>query len=84
MIHDNESPYAGYNVDLRYGSGPRFHVHDWWDRVQGSSWKGNDQQLCVEYAERRHTTDLPEDDNVLYGWYEDGTEALIHVNEIES
>jgi hypothetical protein len=84
VIHENESPLAGANVDLRY-PGARFHVHDWWDRVQGTSWKGNDQQICVEYAERRQAAaDLPDDDNVLYGWYDDGTEALVHVYELDT
>lgn len=81
MIHEAAHPLSGYNVDLRHGVA--FHVHDWYDRVHDVPHASSDYQIAIDYAARRQGTDIPDDDNVVYGWFEDGTEALIHMIEFE-
>lgn len=95
-MHETESPLAGTTVTLSYAartvfketfeedivlSGRAFDVIDWWDRIRGYSWKVGNDNLSFAYSVRKSLTDLPDDDNVLYGKV-DGKEVLVHVNEI--
>lgn len=88
MAHDAESPLAGTTVELIHrdtfrGGLVSFLVDDWFDRVRGSSWKDGRDTLTFDYAGRRQFHNLPDDDDVLLGKLEDGSEKLIHVSEIE-
>jgi hypothetical protein len=81
VIHGNQHPLAGCNVKLM--SGVEYHIEDWYDRIHGTPHATSDYQIAIDYAARRHGTEIPDDDNVVYGWYMDGTEALINVVEID-
>jgi hypothetical protein len=88
MIHDNESPLSEELVVLRAGSLPDgvggFRIEDWWDRIQGERWSESTHRLAIDYTARiQGLSDIPRDDNVLYGRFDDGEEALIHVIEVD-
>lgn len=89
MAHDDESPLGGENAVLRAGALDDgvgyFHIEDWWDRIQGTSWRDSTHQLAIEYTARINgLKDFPRDDNVLYGRFSDGQEALVNVAEVEA
>ena len=90
MKHANAHPQAGQTVKLKLkGKGPGiadgdlYRVEDYWDRVVGKSWMNSDgNPAALNYAMRSAFSDLPTDDEVLYGKV-DGLGHLIHVSEIE-
>lgn len=89
MVHDEPSPLSGTTVklihrDIYRGGFVSFTVDTWWDRVQNTTWSESRHHLALTYAGRRQSYNLPEDDNVLYGFLADGSECLVHVSEIES
>lgn len=90
MIHDQPHPNAGCTVTLSLAetapdirTGDLFVVEDWADRVFGRSWGVMDgNPTAMKYAIRSGLSDLPTDDEVLYGKVA-GFAHLIHVSEIE-
>jgi hypothetical protein len=49
-------------------NGQEFVVEDWWENIAGQSWMfcaGN--PACLKYAMRSAFSDLPTDNNVVYG-----------------
>jgi hypothetical protein len=83
-LHHDHSPHAGATVTVDVGLGPEpFRVEDWWDRVSGGSWTyafGN--PTALNYAMRAGLSDLPIDDEVLYGKDSHGFGHLVHVTEV--
>lgn len=78
-IHPTPCPMAGKT--LQWQNEP-FIVEDWWDRVSGGSWawaKGNPAALI--YAMRLIGTDIPDNDEVVYG-KRGGLGHLVHVSEL--
>ncbi|MET8648539.1 hypothetical protein [Nocardia aurea] len=84
MIHSVPSPLAGTTVTADIGKGPTsIRVEDWWDRLAGKSWMvcdGNPAALI--FAVRSGLSQLPTDDEVLYGKSADGFGVLVHVSEV--
>lgn len=64
--------------------GAEICVEDWWDRVAGMSWMVCDgNPACLLYAMRAGFSDLPTDDEVIYGKV--GPYGhLVHVSELEA
>ncbi len=91
-IHPEPSEYAGKTVRIKDDAwhpqfpsfgGSEFTVVDWWDRVTGKSWKDSDHNpACFIYSLRRGLSNLPFDDEVLYGKTDDGSDHLVHITEI--
>jgi hypothetical protein len=70
MNHKAAHPLAGQTVILSSGpyAGQEYRIEDYWDRVTGGSWmdaSGNPGAL--QYAMLSLQTDVPFDDEVLYG-----------------
>jgi len=84
-LHPNPAPQAGANVTVDIGRGDEpFLVEDWWDRVSGGSWMNAESNLtALTYAMRSSSTDLPIDDEVLYGKDSHGFGHLVHVSEVD-
>lgn len=85
MIHAAAHPLAGKVVEIKSGSyiGMSYRIEDWWDRIAGKSWgvcEGN--PACIDYALRTTLTDIPLDDEVVYGKI-DGLGKLIHVSQLD-
>lgn len=84
-------PLAGKTVTLRVKNpqadpdaldGKPYRVEDWWENVAGMSWmfaQGN--PACLKYAVRAAFSDLPTDDEVLYGKV-GALGHLIHISEL--
>lgn len=83
MIHQEPSPLAGQTVKIEVmGSAFDYVVEDWWDRINGKSWKISDgNPAALKYAMRIAGTELPLDDQVLYGKV-NGMGELVHIGEI--
>jgi hypothetical protein len=77
-LHDTPHPLAGQTVQLNDTAkdpaqhavvpGASYRLEDWWDRVSGQSWMdciGN--PAASHYALRAGVSDLPADNNVVYG-----------------
>jgi len=91
-MHQELSPLAGKTVKIREGAmhpqvedfaGSEYRVEDWWDRLSGKSWMiclGN--PACMIYGMRGGFTQLPIDDEVLYGKI-GAFGHLVHISEIE-
>lgn len=89
--HENPHPLAGQTValreiELRPGiytiSHETFRVEDWWDRIAGKSWTVSDSNpAAMCYGLRVGMSDLPLDDEVLYGKI-NGLGHLVHVTEL--
>lgn len=93
-IHNEAHPLAGRTVQLNNKAsdpitndvvpGTNYRVEDWCDRVIGESWMDAYGNWAAKgYKERAKLTELPVDDEVVYGkighlWY------LIHVTELEN
>lgn len=63
-------------------NGKDFRVEDWWENVGGQSWmdcKGN--PACLKYAMRSGFSDLPTDNEVVYGKV-GSFGHLVHVSEL--
>lgn len=77
-------PLAGETVTIQKGKykGCEYRVEDYWDKLTGGSWgcaQGN--PACLMYAARTIGTDIPMDDEVLYGKI--GLLGhLVHVSEL--
>ena len=91
MQHQSPHPKANQVVKLKKGTthpqydldGVDFYLEDWWDHLTGGSWKYADgNPACLIYAIRAGMTDLPRDDEVVYGKV-NGMGVLIHSSEIE-
>ncbi len=93
MGHDKLSEMSGQTVTVMadhniLGAGPHeIEIEDWWDRVSGSSWTTATGNPAAQwYAIRIAGTNLPFDDEVLYGKIRsDGATSagiLFHVSEI--
>jgi hypothetical protein len=74
--HRTPHPLAGKTVRIDLKTEPHqllvdgceFEVEDWWENVGGGSWmiaQGN--RACLNYAVRAGFSDLPVDDEVVYG-----------------
>lgn len=62
--------------------GTEYQVEDWWDRVSGKSWTDSDgNPAALEYAFRAGATNLPIDDEVLYGKI-GSLGHLVHISEV--
>jgi len=88
MIHEQPSKFAGKtvrvtdNISLHRAENP-FVVEDWWDRVNGKSWKVTEGNFTVlKYGLRCTIDGAPYDDEVLYGKI-GGLGVLVHITEIE-
>lgn len=89
-IHQEPSPLKGKTCKIREDSpeigGREIKIEDWWDRLFGYSWtspEGVGKPSLISYAIRTALTDIPGDDEVLYGKIK-GLEFLIHESELES
>ena len=59
-----------------------FEIEDWWENVSGSSWiNGIGNPACMKYGIRAGISDLPTDNEVVYGKI-DNVGHLIHQSEI--
>jgi len=64
--------------------GSNLRVEDWFDRLEGKSWKECTSRIGVMiYEIRVEMYGLPNDDEVLYGHTENGLGHLVHISEIE-
>lgn len=78
-IHTTPCPMAGKTLQWQ---GEPFRVEDWWDRVSGGSWawaQGN--PAALGYAMRLLGTDIPDDDEVVYG-KRGALGYLVHISEL--
>jgi hypothetical protein len=91
MVHENSHKLSGKTVKLKniinhpqYDlNGADYIIEDWQDRVMGQSWMFcSENPVCLIYAMRSAFSDLPTDDNVLYGKV-NGLGHIIHISEIE-
>jgi len=67
--------------------GLKFEVLEWWDLLTGTSWTITDSNFaCYWYAMRAASSDLPLDDEVVYGKIRNaqgiGLGHLVHVTEL--
>ena len=92
MIHEYCSAFAGCRMKIKPEiknphqdnfAGSILTIDDYWDRISGASWMDNLNNKYVKiYAQRVKDSELPEDNEVLYG--EIGLIGyLIHITEIE-
>jgi hypothetical protein len=91
-MHTESHPLAGKTVLLNTSAsdpvrkivveGARYRVEGWWDQLTGKSWMFTDNNwACMHYGMRAGLTDLPTDDEVVYGHI--GTFGhLVHVSEL--
>ncbi len=64
-------------------NGKKYIVEDLWINVAGKSWMFCDgNPACLKYAIRSAMSELPMDDDVLYGKVS-GLGHLIHISEIK-
>jgi hypothetical protein len=93
-IHPAPHPMAGQTVTIKDGvqdpaqgavtGGAEYRLEDWWDRVGSAPWgdaRGN--PACLHYAMRIAGTDIPPDDEVVYGKI-GPFGHLVHVSEIKN
>ena len=69
-IHPEPHPSAGSVV---MGHGKEFRIEDWADRLFHASWREKADQGnpgCILYMTRIMGTDLPLDDEVVYGKFQ--------------
>jgi len=88
MAHKTSSHLAGHTVKIKHSnsmiSDKEFLVEDWWDRIAKKSWtKCDTNPACFNYKLRATSSNLPEDDEVLYGKI-GPFGYLVHISEIES
>lgn len=81
-------PLAGKTVrlnckpDLDSLNGNAFVIEDWWINVGGKSWMiCNGNIACLKYAMRSGFSELPTDDDVVYGKV-GGFGHLVHISEL--
>lgn len=80
-MHPDPHPYAGKTVKLK--DGDEYELEDWWDRLGQGSWEisyGN--MACFQYVLRLMQTQLPIDDEVVYGKI-GAFGHLIHESELD-
>lgn len=92
-MEHSKSDLAGQKVKIKshvkhlqdpHFGGSTFIVEDWWDRVTGRSWMICDgNPACLVYALRTVGTQVPLDNEVLYGHSEGGLGHLVHISEID-
>lgn len=90
MIHQEPSPLSGQTVKLKedgqFKPDTKIQIHDYWDRVNGQSWKSCNGTVAVRAYGLRVSlnipTAIPLDDEVLYGLI-NNNEALVHVSELD-
>lgn len=64
--------------------GADYHVEDYWHVITGKSWQIADRNpAAIQYAVRAGFSDLPLDDEVVYGKI-GALGYLVHVSEIEA
>jgi hypothetical protein len=93
MIHKEASELAGKTVRIKSSvkhfqypdfGGSDFTVEDYWDRIANKSWMDCDgNPACLVYALRSGFSNIPLDNEVLYGKSKNGLGSLVHVSEIE-
>lgn len=70
-IHEEPHPQADQTVRVIFkGTNDTvdFVLEDWWDRVNGSSWRNSGFNYAASnYAIRNDVNRLPSDDEVVYG-----------------
>lgn len=85
MIHETPSPLARKTVIIQSGKykGESYWIEDWWDRVNGGVSWGNSvgNPACIKYAIRLSGTQIPLNNEVLYGKIGFFGE-LIHLSEL--
>lgn len=76
------TPFEG--ADKAYDwNGAEFIAEDWWDRLYGESWAWSAHNpAALTYAMRLIGTDIPDDDEVVYG-RSGGLGHLAHVSELK-
>lgn len=80
MVHLDAAVQSGGNQILP--SGYPLTVDDWWDRMNGKSWRENPgNPAAMMYGIRAELSGLPLDDEVIYG-HVNGLGYLVHVSEI--
>jgi len=92
MIHETQSKLAGRAVTLKkdvkhfqqpHFGGSEYNVEDYWDRVSDKSWMFSDGNIAaMVYGIRTGMSNLPIDDEVLYGKV-GSFGHLVHISEIE-
>lgn len=83
-MHKDAHPQAGEIVTIQRGEykGRQYRIEDWWDHLTGKSWGFSEGNIaCLRYALRLVGTDIPSDDEVVYGKI-DHLGYLIHVSEL--
>jgi hypothetical protein len=74
-------PFHGAGKTFEWQGEP-FEVEDWWDRVYGESWAwSKNNPAALTYAMRIMLTEIPDDDQVVYG-KRHGLGHLVHVSEL--
>ena len=79
--------FAGQAVkikpDVKRIGGDEFVIEDYWENVSGRSWKtSNGNPAAMEYGIRAGLSNLPIDDEVVYGKI-GAMGFLCHVSELE-
>lgn len=92
-MHSESSPYKGKEVKIKQEvqhpqfptfGGQSINIEDWFDRLEGKSWKECLNRIgVIVYELRTEMYGLPRDDEVLYGHTKDGLGHLVHITEIE-
>jgi len=78
----HSAPFEGADETFDWGGQP-FIAEDWWDRVYGESWAwSRNNPAALKYAFRLIGTDIPDDDEVVYG-NAGGLGHLVHVSELK-
>lgn len=81
QIHHEPHPFARQDAVIT-ATGFTYQVEDYWDRVSGGSWMfAEGDPACLKYALRIAGTEIPLDDEVVYGKI-DGLGHLYHVSEL--
>ena len=79
----HSAPFEGAGKTYKLHSGGSYRVEDYWDRVNGEPWGTSRwNPAALKYAMRIAFTDIPADDEVVYGKDEIGIGHLVHVSEL--
>jgi len=93
--HDRPSELKGKTVKIKkevfepntdFFISENFVVEDWYDRVRKKDWKREAKFStdceCLLYASRAESTNLPDDEQILYGKVGEW-KHMMHISEIE-
>lgn len=77
------APFDGAGTTFDWNGQP-LCVEDWWDRIYGEFWAwSKNNRAAMVYAMRLIGTNIPDNDEVVYGTTSNGLGHLVHVSELE-